>query len=389
MSPSAPSEAGAPSAPRTLAASSSAIAGSLGGAPAATSAHASLGALDALGDAAALLDAADGSVLERTAAFAERVPDAVAGGALGRLEKRCPGIGAAFARARGGASHALDGDDGAGALAAVRLGDAVLVRLTTGGSAATARPDVHDYLRARDDLFSRSRTISVSEMATTLAHEINQPVGAIVNLLRGTRRRLETGDATPATLERVAPALEQALEQALYTSSVIARIRDFTRSRRPAREPIDVAALVRRSLALLDWMLEGEGCRVETDFPDVSTRLVGDETMLQQVLVNLVRNAAEAMRTTPRDARLVRVEARLDGERLTLSVTDRGEGLGNAEADLFVPFATSKPDGTGVGLNICRSFVELHGGRLWLAPNVDGGCTARIELPLGEREEPS
>lgn len=250
---------------------------------------------------------------------------------------------------------------------------------------AVDRLDVHDYLRARDDLFSRSRTISVSEMATTLAHEINQPVGAVVNLLRASCRRLANADADPAdTLARIAPALEQALEQALYTSSVVARIRDFTRTRRPSREPIDVGELVSRSLALLDWLLEVERCRVECALPDAVAGLVGDATMLQQVLVNLVRNAIEAMHGTSPEDRVLHVGATLGRGRLILSVADRGEGLDGR--DLFVPFASSKPDGTGVGLNICRSFVELHGGRLWLGPNEHGGCTARIELPLDDEK---
>ena len=374
-----------------------------------------LRAADAFGDALVILDARGERVLDCSDAASRRWPAIVAGASALSLESVIPGT-AAVIEACDGASEAGTGsvrtNERGAARRGTRIGGAVIVRFddraatdeanvaggpgTSGenetpagrsgvgrehGSPETRR-DVHDYLRARDDLFSRSRTISVSEMATTLAHEINQPVGTVVNVLRGARRRVERGGAEPAaTLSALAPVLDTALEQALYTSSVVARIRDFTRSRRPAREPIDVASLLARSLALLDWLLEAEACRLETALPEALPTVVGDATMLQQVLVNLIRNAVEAMLETPRDARVLRVSAGVDSGRLVMLVEDRGQGFGRDERDLFVPFATAKPDGMGVGLNICRSFVELHGGRLWLAPNEWGGCTARVELP--------
>jgi len=391
---------------------------------------------EALGDALVLVERRGGRVGGCTAAFRRRVPEARPGIAVEHLESACPGLLAAvdgLAAADGAAVDdlaavdgvavdvlaALDGAavdelaavDGAAvdelavldgavvdetgrelagtALRSASLGPFAVVRLELSSVPDTSRADaLRDYLRARDDLFSRSRTISVSEMATTLAHEINQPVGTVVNLLRGASRRLGrasgegTDEAARALLTALVPVLDQALDQALYTSSVIARIRDFTRARRPARAPVAIDELVRRAVALLDWLFEAEGCRIELCLPSVPTSVTGDETMLQQVLVNLLRNGVEAMRDTPRAARRLDVSATVDDARLTLAVGDRGHGLGEGGRDLFVPFATAKPDGMGVGLNICRSFVELHGGRLWLAPGEEGGCTAHVELPL-------
>ena len=350
---------------------------------------------DAFGDALVAFGADGERVLAGSAAARRIVPCCVPGVPRAALESGLPGLAAALGGSSSPAStpaaepEASSRVRGEHRFCSTRLGDALLVRIETRHASEAARRGVHDYLRARDDLFSRSRTISVSEMATTLAHEINQPVGTVVNLLRGARRRLERDDIESGDkLAALVPALEAALEQALYTSSVIARIRDFTRSRRPAREPIDVADLLARSLALLDWLIEAEGCRLESDLPDALPRVTGDPTMLQQVLVNLIRNAVEAMLETPREHRALRVSARAESGRLALLVEDRGQGLGGGDLDLFVPFATAKPDGMGVGLNICRSFVELHGGRLWLAPNEQGGCTARVELPL-DTEEPA
>ena len=350
---------------------------------------------DAFGDALLAFDADGERVIAVSIAARRIVPRGVPGAPRAVLEAGLPGLAAALDGPSPHASTpATEPDEsarlrGEHRILCTRLGGALLVRIETRHVSDAARRGVHDYLRARDDLFSRSRTISVSEMATALAHEINQPVGTVVNLLRGARRRIERDDIAPGeTLAALVPALEAALEQALYTSSVIARIRDFTRSRRPAREPIDVSALVARSLALLDWLIEAEGCRLESELSGSLPRVTGDPTMLQQVLVNLIRNAVEAMLETPRERRALRVCARVESGRLALLVEDRGRGLGGDELELFVPFATTKPDGMGVGLNICRSFVELHGGRLWLAPNEQGGCTARVELPL-DTEEPA
>ena len=350
---------------------------------------------DAFGDALLAFDADGERVIAVSIAARRIVPRGVPGAPRAVLEAGLPGLAVALDGSSPHASTpATEPDEsarlrGEHRILCTRLGGALLVRIETRQVSDAARRGVHDYLRARDDLFSRSRTISVSEMATALAHEINQPVGTVVNLLRGARRRIERDDIAPGeTLAALVPALEAALEQALYTSSVIARIRDFTRSRRPAREPIDVSALVARSLALLDWLIEAEGCRLESELSGSLPRVTGDPTMLQQVLVNLIRNAVEAMLETPRERRALRVCARVESGRLALLVEDRGRGLGGDELELFVPFATTKPDGMGVGLNICRSFVELHGGRLWLAPNEQGGCTARVELPL-DTEEPA
>ena len=341
-----------------------------------------LEALERLDEAAALLDPADGRVLATTGAWRRRLPSALPGSRWCGAPDGAPGAGEVAARAEALAGGAFAFD--------TRV-------LTDGRRLVRARPsapdpadgvrealDLRRYLQARDSLFSTSRTISVSEMATTLAHELNQPIGTITNLLGGLKRRLARGQPDAAT---IGDALDRALEQARFTQSVIARIRDFTQARRPEQRTLDVRTLVADSVALLDWLFSSGDCEVSLELPDEPLLVRGDATMLQQVLINLLRNAVDASREQPRERRRVVIGARLDEELVALAVRDAGHGLSGREDSLFVPFATGKSDGMGVGLNICRSFVELHQGRLWLAPNEAGGATAWVELPRVEEGE--
>lgn len=239
--------------------------------------------------------------------------------------------------------------------------------------------NLHQYMEERDSLFSTSRTISVSEMATTLAHELNTPIGTISNILRGVQMRLGDADISAEQLEN---ALSRALEQTRFTQSVISRIRDFTQARRPKYRVLDMREQVTGAVSLLDWLLKQSRCKVEFLFPEKAVHVFGDATMLQQVLINLIRNAVDAMEGQSTSGRAIRIAVEAENEKVRIAVEDNGQGLeGNAD-NLFVPFATDKSTGMGVGLNICRSFVELHQGRLWLTPNESKGCTSYVELPL-------
>lgn len=259
-----------------------------------------------------------------------------------------------------------------------------LVSLSSSKSVRDNLPDnLHDYMQARDSLFSTFRTISVSEMATTLAHEINTPVGTITNILSGIKLRLQKPDTSAQVLD---DALNKALEQTQYTQSVINRIREFTQSRRPKHTVLDIRTLVREAVSLLDWMLSKHHCEVKSEFPETPVLIDGDATMLQQVLINLLRNAIDAMDNKRVDQRVIRICIKQVGQIVTVSISDTGSGLESACEKLFVPFATNKADGMGVGLNICRSFLELHRGKLWLKDNRAQGCTSYIELPLAEQE---
>ncbi len=239
-------------------------------------------------------------------------------------------------------------------------------------------------LEDREKLLFTSRVISVGEMATTLAHELNQPIGSIANLLRGIRARMQNPGG-PEDSGELLQAVGTATEQALFASRIIARIRQYTQSHQPRRDLVDLQKLARSTLALLDWELKRDGVIAGLISDSAETKpcnCLGDEVMLEQVLVNLIRNAIEAMRTCKPEQRRLSVTVRRRATDVELEVSDRGCGVSEqAEKDLFVPFVSTKPTGMGIGLSICRSFMELHQGRLWFTRNGAAGATFHIALP--------
>jgi two-component system sensor histidine kinase DctS len=153
---------------------------------------------------------------------------------------------------------------------------------------------------------------------------------------------------------------------------------------------VDLAALLRASASLLDWDLRRSRARLALELPDSTALVRGDEVMLQQVLVNLMRNALDAMRADPPEDPRLTLTLVVKGSEAIVQVRDNGCGLGDdAAAKLFVPFASSKPNGMGIGLSICRSFVELHQGRLWFTRNDDRGATFHVGLPLMKPPSPT
>ena len=235
------------------------------------------------------------------------------------------------------------------------------------------------YIADRDRLFSTSRSISVGEMATTLAHELNQPLGSLRNIVHGVRSRLLSGNAET---EEILDALKLAEKQGRYADDVLSRARSFARSRQPTIERFDLNELVRDTIRLLDWVFQDEGISVGLETPATHIHMHGDATLLQQVLVNLLRNAVESMAAVDFDGHTVTIVTGCEGDAVRLEIADTGEGIDeDHEKTLFTPFRSAKPDGMGVGLNICRSFIELHAGKFWFTRNPDRGSTAHIALP--------
>jgi len=235
------------------------------------------------------------------------------------------------------------------------------------------------YLEDREQLFSMSRTLGVSEMATALAHELNQPIGTLNNLLEGMKSRL------PANSD-LHYAIQLAQQQTRFSADVITRIRDYTRRKKPKLAVIGVGKLVNESIALLDWELTKSSVKTTIQIPDIKVvdiKISGDYLMLQQVLINLLRNSIDALLLKLPDERNVQVVAENDSNNVLIKIIDTGSGVTDEQKEkLFLPFSSTKPTGMGIGLNICRSFIELHQGRLWLDKNELGGCTAFITLPL-------
>ena len=236
------------------------------------------------------------------------------------------------------------------------------------------------YVADREKLFSVSRSVSVTEMGATLAHELNQPIGTVANILQCVHTLLQREGVLSSEIEKT---LARADDQVRYMSKIIARIRSFTDAHAPQPTSLDLYTVLARTIDLLDWVLRARCVRVGLSAEQKSFPLNGDAILLQQVFVNLLRNAVDAVQLRRRvDDRMIDVRIAILDNVIQVSIADRGCGLSDDVArSLFEPFRTSKPDGMGVGLNICRSFVEMHRGRLWLDNNEHGGCTARVHLP--------
>ncbi len=248
--------------------------------------------------------------------------------------------------------------------------------------------DVTDRRRAQDEarqlqerLTHFSRLSTMGEMAAGLAHEINQPLSAIASYAQAGRRLIAMPDSDQ---EDIIAALEQINVQALRAGEVIRRLRGFVKNRDVTREPVDCGRLVRDLLTLAepDARLHNLRLRVETDgtLPTVHA----DPIQLQQVILNLVRNAIDAMTDVEEGRRevVIRTGTTEDGQ-AEIVVSDCGSGLSaEASENLFNPFFTTKAAGTGLGLAISRSIVRAHGGRLWHTANQDCGAKFHFTLPV-------
>jgi signal transduction histidine kinase len=332
----------------------------------------------AFGDAVVLFDRRSRTLCWCSPAWRRLQPSLCEGATLAALEQALPGLAhARLAHADVEAGQRWLGDEQQwDAQIAVLDADHRLLRVADRREQSRA---VQRQLDDREQLLFTSRVISVGEMATTLAHELNQPIGATANLLRGLRSRL----AHRRLDDEESRALDRAIDQVMFAARVIARIREFTHTHQPRHARVDLVALLRASAALLDWDLQRSGTRLVLELPEAGAAVRGDEVMLQQVVVNLMRNALDALRGDPPAQPQLTLRLAVNGSEAEVQVRDNGCGLSDeAQAKLFVPFASSKPSGMGIGLSICRSFVELHQGRLWFSRNAERGVTFHLSLPL-------
>jgi two-component system sensor kinase FixL len=230
----------------------------------------------------------------------------------------------------------------------------------------------------QEDLLHASRLRAMGQMAAALSHELNQPLTATNNYLKATLRLL---DADQPDLERIGQAVTLAAQQTLRSGEIIRRLRAFVSRREVERQPEAVSKLIEEASALALVGAKERGVTVmmsnEMDLPLVLV----DRVQIQQVLLNLIRNAVEAMESCP--VRELTVDASLWESMVAVTVTDTGSGIApSIESQLFQPFVTTKRDGMGIGLSVCRTIVEAHGGRLWVEPSSEPGCIFRFTLPI-------
>ena len=235
----------------------------------------------------------------------------------------------------------------------------------------------------QSELVHVSRLTAMGEMASSLAHELNQPLSAITNYLRGAGTLLKSKQVDAS---RIRDVLDRSAEQALRAGDIIKRLREFVAKGETQQTIENPGVLLEEAAALALVGAKEQGVRVtlrcDRDVPDI----VVDKVQIQQVALNLIRNAIEAMETVSRRELTIAVKRQKDAA--LFSVTDTGTGIAPEIAQhLFEPFVTSKPNGMGVGLSICRTIIEAHGGRIVADSNKGGGTIFEFTIPLADAEE--
>jgi two-component system sensor kinase FixL len=235
----------------------------------------------------------------------------------------------------------------------------------------------------QSELVHVSRLTAMGEMASSLAHELNQPLSAITSYLRGATTLLKSDHVDK---QRIIDVLDRSAAQTLRAGDIIKRLREFVAKGETQHTLESPAVLLEEAAALALVGAREQGVRVslrcDHDLPDV----IVDKIQIQQVALNLIRNAVEAMETTGR--RELTIAVKDQDESAFFSVGDTGTGISPEIAErLFQPFITSKANGMGVGLSICRTIIESHGGRISARANEGGGTVFEFTLPFARSEE--
>ncbi|MBI4290518.1 MAG: hypothetical protein HY661_03440 [Betaproteobacteria bacterium] len=236
--------------------------------------------------------------------------------------------------------------------------------------------------RQQQKLQLTSRLVTVGGMASTLAHEINQPLAAIVNYNMGCVRRLRAGNWNP---QELLAAMERAGAQAERAGRIIHRVRELVRKGKPEPLPCDINGMILDIATLIEIDAEKDGVRIRLDLVPELPPVPADKVMLEQAILNIARNGIDSMQETPREERELTIRSRLDPSAgaIAIEIADTGCGIPESMVgNSFEPFFTTKPEGLGVGLNLCRSIVESHHGRLWASRNPERGSTFHFSLPL-------
>jgi PAS domain S-box-containing protein len=240
------------------------------------------------------------------------------------------------------------------------------------------RTRAEDALRqARERLAQASRTATVAELSASIAHEINQPLQAVVAHGQACRRWLA---ATPPDIDKARLSVEAVVRDGIATADVISRIRALFKRTAPAKADLDINKLILEVCTLMADDIHGNVISLETQLAEDVPMIRADAVQIQQVIVNLVRNAIEAVSATVELPKSLLIRSRRDGDNVLVDVQDEGIGLENLET-IFEPFVTTKETGMGMGLAVCRSIVEAHAGRIWVVRNEVRGVTFSFSLP--------
>lgn len=235
-------------------------------------------------------------------------------------------------------------------------------------------------LEAQAQLAHASRITTLGELAASIAHEVNQPLAAIANNSGAGLRWLQRPDPE---LGEACDSLRRVAEDAHRASEVVARIRALARKEDAVRQSLCVDALISDTLSLVRGELSRHRVRARLALAAGEARVLADPVQIQQVLINLLINACQAMAGVAPKARELYIESSVQGPWLSVSIRDGGSGIPVAVLpSLFTPFFTTRKDGLGMGLSICRSLIQAHGGRIWASNAAQGGACFMFRLPL-------
>jgi len=262
----------------------------------------------------------------------------------------------------------------------IRLSDELFVLASIVDITERKRAE-REGLRQRSELAHLSRVTMLGELSGSMAHELNQPLTAILSNAQAAQRFLAR---EPVDLDEVRDILADIVEQDNRAGEIIRRLRMLLRKGEVQQQPLALNELVREVLALIQSDLVNQGVTARTELAPALPSVNGDRVQLQQVLLNLVMNACDAMNGSgPAERQLVVRTELADGELVRVSVSDRGTGIAAQSLErVFEPFFTTKPQGLGLGLSVCRSIITAHGGKLWAMNNQERGATFCFHLPV-------
>jgi C4-dicarboxylate-specific signal transduction histidine kinase len=245
---------------------------------------------------------------------------------------------------------------------------------------AEARESERRYREMQMEVAHANRVATMGQLTASIAHEVNQPIAGAVTNAEAALRWL---GARPPDLEEVRQALGRIVKDTLRAGDVIGRIRELIKKAPPRKDRLDMNEAIREVIELTRGEAAKNGASVQTSLGEGLPLVEGDRVQLQQVVLNLIVNAVQAMGTLaqgPRELFVTTAHAELNG--VLVAVKDSGPGLTPANLEqLFAPFYTTKPDGLGMGLSICRSIIEAHGGRLWVTANLPRGAIFHFTVP--------
>jgi C4-dicarboxylate-specific signal transduction histidine kinase len=229
-----------------------------------------------------------------------------------------------------------------------------------------------------------NRVATMGQLAASIAHEVNQPIAALLTNAATAVRWLTR---QPPNSEKARQSIDRIISDGKRTADIVSRIRDFSRNAPARKERLEVNEAILQVMGLARFAMSEHGVMAKMQLLEGMPPILGDRIQLQQVILNLIMNAIEAMSEVREGSRALLISTReADSGGVLIAVSDSGPGLPAASlARIFEAFYTTKANGLGMGLSICRSIVEAHGGRLWATPNEPHGAVFCMILPIGDK----